>query len=117
MKAVCNSSILISLRLIGQLELLHERFPAGILIPSAVWREVVEEGQGRHGAQQVAAASWIEVIDVADSGLVSVLRANLDEGEAEAIVLAREQQADVVLLDEKDARVMALKLGLSVLGT
>ncbi len=111
MKVVCNSSVLISLSMIGQLELIHQRFPAG------VWREVVEDGQGRSGAQQVAAASWIEVSNVADSALVSLLKANLDAGEAEAIVLAKEQRADVVLLDEKDARVQAGKLGLSVLGT
>ncbi len=117
MKVACNSSVLISLSLIGQLELIHQRFPEGILIPAAVWQEVVEDGQGRSGAQQVAAASWIEVINVADSALVSLLKASLDAGEAEAIVLAKEQQAHIVLLDEKDARVLAGKLGLSVLGT
>lgn len=102
--------------MIGQLGLIHERFPAGILIPSAVWREAVDDGQGRSGVQQVVAASWIEVRNVSDTTLVSLLKANLDEGEAEAIVLAREQQAAIVLLDEKDARAMAGKLGLSVLG-
>ncbi len=117
MKVACNSSVLISLSLIGQLELIHQRFPEGILIPAAVWQEVVEDGQGRSGVQQVAAASWIEVINVADSALVSLLKASLDAGEAEAIVLAKEQQAHIVLLDEKDARVLAGKLGLSVLGT
>ena len=117
MKVACNSSVLISLSMIGQLELIHQRFPAGILIPAAVWQEVVEDGQGRSGAQQVAAASWIEVIHVADSAWVSLLKANLDAGEAEAIVLAKEQRADVILLDEKDARALAGKLGLSVLGT
>ncbi len=117
MKVVCNSSVLISLSLIGQLELIHQRFPAGILIPAAVWQEVVEDGQGRGGAQQVAAASWIEALNVSDNDLVSLLKASLDAGEAEAIVLAKEQRAHVVLLDEKDARVLAGKLGLSVLGT
>jgi hypothetical protein len=46
-----------------------------------------------------------------------MLKANLDAGEAETIVLAREQRAPIVLLDEKDARAVAKKLGLSVLGT
>jgi hypothetical protein len=41
----------------------------------------------------------------------------LDEGEAEAIALAREEQAPVVLLDEKDARQVARRLNLRVLGT
>ena len=41
----------------------------------------------------------------------------LDQGEAEAIVLANEQKADLILLDEKAARKVAKKLGLPVLGT
>ena len=117
MKVVSNSSVLISLSAIGQLDLLHTRFPAGVLIPRAVWQEVVETGQGRSGAQQVASASWIQVVEALDSNLTSMLRIDLDAGEAEAIVLAREQQASTVLLDEKDARRVARKLGLFVLGT
>lgn len=102
--------------MIGQLELVHKRFPEGILIPDAVWQEVVESGQGRSGAKQVAAARWIEVINIADTDLATTLKTNLDSGEAEAIVLAREQSLSIVLLDEKDARKAAKKLGLSVLG-
>jgi len=41
----------------------------------------------------------------------------LDEGESEAIALADELKADVILLDEKDARRIAKQLGLKVLGT
>lgn len=116
MKAVSNSSVLISLSIIGQLDLLHRRFPDGILIPAAVWHEVVESAEGRSGAKQVAAARWIEVMSIADTDLVTMLKTSLDTGEAEAIVLAREQNISIVLLDEKDARKVAKKLGLSVLG-
>lgn len=116
MKAVSNSSVLISLSIIGQLDLLHHRFPDGILIPAAVWHEVVESAQGRSGAKQVAAARWIEVISIADTDLATMLKTSLDTGEAEAIVLAREQNIAIVLLDEKDARKVAKRLGLSVLG-
>jgi hypothetical protein len=108
--------VLISLSIIGQLDLLHKRFPDGILIPAAVWHEVVESAQGRSGAKQVAAARWIEVMTIADTDLVTMLKTSLDTGEAEAIVLAREQNISIVLLDEKDARKVAKKLGLSVLG-
>ncbi len=41
----------------------------------------------------------------------------MDKGEAEAIVLCREQHPEAVLLDEKDARRVARRLGLPVLGT
>lgn len=117
MKAVANSSILIALSTIGQIELLYHRFPEGILIPQAVWREVVETGKGQPGAAEVASVSWIAVCQVKDENLVSLLRMELDEGEAEAIALCCEQQAAAVLLDEKDARRVARRLGLTVLGT
>lgn len=117
MKVVANSSILISLSTIGQLDLLQHRFPEGIIIPQAVWREVVERGKGQPGAAEVESARWISVTGVLDKNFVSLLRLELDEGEAEAIVLCREHRSELVLLDEKDARRAAKKLGLNVLGT
>ena len=47
----------------------------------------------------------------------TILKMELDEGESEAIALADELKADVVLLDEKDARRFAKQIGLRVLGT
>lgn len=117
MKAVSNSSVLIALSAIEQLELLQRRFPEGILIPPAVWREVVETGSGRLGAREVASVPWITVSEVQDRSFVTLLRAELDEGEAEAIALCRDQLTETVLLDEKDARRVARRLGLTVLGT
>lgn len=117
MKAVANSSVLIALSTIQQLECVAHRFPQGILIPPAVWNEVVEAGKEQPGAAEVASASWITVLKVENEDFVSLLKMELDKGEAEAIALCREQQADVVLLDEKDARRVARRLGLTVLGT
>lgn len=117
MKAIANSSVLIALSRIGQLDLLPRRFPDGILIPQAVWREVVETGKGRPGAMEIGAASWIAVSEVRDKSMVSLLRKELDEGEAEAIALCREKQGRIILLDEKEARQAARRLGLAVLGT
>lgn len=54
MKAVSNSSVLIALCSIGQLELLNQKFPDGILLPQAVWQEVVTTGAGQPGAEEVA---------------------------------------------------------------
>lgn len=51
MTAVSNSSVLIALSSLGQLALVQQRFPSGILIPNAVWREVVEEGGDHPGAR------------------------------------------------------------------
>jgi uncharacterized protein len=85
-----------------------------ILIPPAVWREVVEESDGRPGAvemQRAVTAGWMV------KTLVIALRQTLDNGEAEAIALATELQPEVVLLDDKLARRMARRLGVPVTGT
>jgi len=117
LKVISNASVLIALSSIGMLSLLRERFPESILVPEAVWREVVDEGAERPGAREVTAANWIKVQRVNDEGMVGLLRAELDEGEAESIALAHEVRADVVLLDERDARQAAMRMGLKVLGT
>jgi hypothetical protein len=100
LKAVANSSVLIALGTIKQLALLPRRFPEGVLVPQAVWREVVETGKGQPGSEEMESASWVVVREVKDQGLVSLLCWELDEGEAEAIALAREGKVLVVLLDE-----------------
>jgi predicted nucleic acid-binding protein len=111
---ISNSSTLIHLAAIGRLALLRE-FYGRITIPPAVWKEVVEEGEGRAGAEEVEKAlqaGWIELVSATDTALVALLRRDLDEGEAEAIALAVEVQAEVVCLDEFDARRMVNRLGL-----
>ena len=117
MKIVSNSSVLIALSAIGQLELIPRRFPGGIIIPEAVWNEVVETGKGKPGSKEVGAASWITVRDISDRHLFLLLSTELDYGESEAITLSVEENADMILLDEKAARQKARRMGLTVLGT
>ena len=117
MKAVADASVLIGLSGIGLLPLLKDRFPDGVLVPPAVWREVVERGGSRPGVKEIAEATWITALEPKDGEVVRLLRINLDEGEAEAIALAHEQHADAVLIDERDGRQTAAEMGLQVLGT
>ena len=113
---VSDSSPLIHLSQIGRLSLLRELF-GGLLIPPAVYREVVVEGRGRPGSREVKEASWIDVVEVRNEHLKRILQLLLDEGEAEAIVLALETSASLVLLDGLEARLQAKRLGLRVTGT
>ena len=115
MIVVADASPLIALARIGRLEMLRDVFGA-ICLPDAVWREVVEAGGDRAGADAVLHAGWIERRSVTDGTLVSVLRRDLGAGEAEAIVLAREVGAALVLMDERMGRAAAMRLGLRVTG-
>ncbi len=117
MKAACNSSVLIALSSIQRLDLLPRRFEEGIWIPDAVWHEVVVAGKGRPGSDSVSGANWIHRTTVPTGGVLNLLRAELDEGEAEAIALALSGNIGVVLLDEQEARAVARRMDLTVIGT
>jgi len=108
-EAISDSSTLINLAIIGHLSLLRY-FHEKIIVPPEVWREVVIEGRKKPGAKEVEAArevGWLEVISPGNRSLVELLKQNLDDGEAETIVLALERNPGIVLLDESDARQMA----------
>lgn len=116
MIVVSDSSPLIALSAVGRLELLKDLFGT-VLIPEAVYAEVARTGAGLPGEREVGEADWITVRPVGNAGLVRVLGLDLDPGESEAIVLAMESGADLLLVDERKARRVASQLGLNVVGT
>ncbi len=98
MTFVLDSSALITLARIGCVELLH-RIADVIHVPTAVFEEVVQKGAGRAGSGEVAQAPpkpWIVRRDVRDMASVERLSARVGRGGAEAIVLAKELDADVL---------------------
>ena len=115
MKVVSNTSPLINLAWIGRLELLHELYGT-VQIPEAVWHEIVVQGAGQPGAIEVSHASWIETCPVDNKLLVLALHQELDAGEAEAIALVIEQNADLLLMDERLGRETARYFGLNYTG-
>lgn len=88
-----------------------------IVVPPAVYNEVVPVGVERSGAKVIAEAKWIVIREVVDQSRVDYLLTQLDIGEAEAIILAQEVQAGLVLIDERKARTVAQRLELEVVGT
>ena len=113
---VADSSCLISLSRIGKLEVLHELF-GKIIIPGAVYYEVVVRGEGRIGAEDVKKAEWIKKHKVQNALAVRAFKVNLGAGESEAIALASESKADFLILDDFKARQTAEELSLEVIGT
>ena len=118
MKVVTNSTPLIELSKIKQLNLLREVYGT-ILIPEEVYVEVVIDGTGKPGAAEVKAAQWISRQTVTDSDQVRVLQSqhSLHLGECATIILAQEINAEQVVLDDNAARQEAIARGLPVIGT
>ena len=120
MIVVSDTSVLIHLAEIDRFSLLR-RLYTEVTIPTAVWRETVVEGGGRPGAPETRSAhtsGWIEVAaPAADTDTYRQLREALDAGEAEALALADQLQADLVLLDESAARQWAEELEIPKTGT
>jgi hypothetical protein len=114
-KVVSNSSPLIHLAKIGHLDLLRYFFDK-IIVPEVVYKECVIEGKGREDAKKIEKAEWIKVAKIKDENLKKTLTIILDEGEAEAIVLALEGSADFILLDDYEAREIARNYGLNITG-
>jgi predicted nucleic acid-binding protein len=86
-----------------------------VLIPRAVYDEVVA-GTAQPGEEEVQTLEWMESLQVVNYDLVVALRTELDQGEAEAIALSIEKQADLLLIDERRGRRVAFRLGLRPLG-
>lgn len=113
---VSDASPLINLARVQQFELLAA-FYGQVIIPRAVYDEVVVRGQGREGSAEVRSVSWIEIREPQDDLAVQSLAAELGRGEASAIILAKERRAGLLLIDEIRGRRVAQQLGLKVLGT
>jgi hypothetical protein len=107
MAAVSDSSPLIALEQIGQLELLRDLFD-DLLIPGAVLRET---------AASIRARPWIRLTTLKGPLHPEVLRPSLGRGEREAISLAVEVTARALLVDDESARRVAVRLAIPVMGT
>jgi predicted nucleic acid-binding protein len=115
--AVGDSSPLILFAGIGRFELLREVF-GEIVVPPAVWDEVVVYGAGRPGMAEVQSASWVRLQVAHDVELVRMLYAEVGAGEAQAIALAaRLDEPATLLLDDWKGRRLARRLGLTVVGS
>lgn len=115
MIVVSNTSPIINMAAAGQLGLLRQLY-GKIFIPQAVNYEITVAGIGRPGSTEARTLEWIESKEVVDHILVAALRVELDHGEAEAIALAIQLEADLLLLDERQGRKVAHSLGLQFIG-
>lgn len=114
MTVVSNAGPIIALSRINHLFVLPALYET-ILIPHAVRDELT--AREAPGAAEPHSAEWLQQRRVDSATAVSLLRERLDAGESEAIVLALELEADILLMDEARGRRIAKSRNLSLIGT
>ena len=114
MIVVSDTSPILNLRRIGRPELLVLLY-GEVLVPPAVFAELTIKTDGASVMEGRPISSLI-VVTPRDQKRVQQLRHSLDTGEAEAIVLAIECQADLLLVDERRGRRAAEAEGLRITG-
>ena len=114
---VADTTPLLYLSRLGLLHLLEQLYDT-VILPTAVWRELVEYRPDAPGVAELRRASWLRVDASADnSPLLAELREELDDGESAAIALALHLGAALILIDERDGRHQAEARGLAVRGS
>lgn len=113
MKVISDSSPLIFLSALGLLDILRIEF-GEVPIPEAVYREVT--ANNLEGSGEVQDADWIRVVPIENMGSL-FLSPSLDVGEREAIFLASEQNADLLLIDDLAGRRAAMMYEINIMGT
>lgn len=115
MLVIADSSPIHYLLLIGQIDIvlsLYER----LIVPEMVITEL------QHQRAPETVRNWIETrpdwLDVQQPRLTaSGTLAELDDGERDAILLAMELEAELILLDDRRARIEASRQGVATTGT
>jgi len=113
---VVDTSPLIFLSKLDRLDILRNSADE-IQAPPAVFAEVQQVKDSTAQSVEAAVSSWLKIQQLEDRRSLGVLLADLDAGEAEAIALAREIEAEWIVMDDLDGRRLARRLGLRVVGT
>ena len=116
-EVVADTSPLIALARIGELDLLR-RLYGRVALPPAVQAELAigSDRPGARALEAALAAGWLSVQPVSDRAPGPDLSLLLGPGEAEAIVLAEERQARLLLIDDLRGRRIARRRGIPVAG-
>ncbi len=114
MIVVANTTPIISLASVGRLDILEKLF-GKIIIAQAVYDEI--KAKRLYGFHEIDCATFIDVRPIQGELYKDFLLKELDLGEAETIMLAKELNADFVIIDENLGYKIANNVGLTVIRT
>jgi predicted nucleic acid-binding protein len=115
---VSDTTPIISFLKIGLLDLLEELY-GEVIIPEAVYKELLSNPQMIAEVEIIKSCSFLKIKHIKNEFAVKLLQKqmNLGIGESEAIVLADALHADLIIIDERKARGIAKNMSLNVTGT
>lgn len=113
---VVNASPLIFLGNAGRLELLHELGAGRIIVPQAVFDEVLSGGYTDKAARVISEATWLEKI-ASPPIPESVAAWEIGRGESSVVAVALQESPARAVIDDLNGRKCALAHGLNVIGT
>lgn len=118
MIVIADTTPIITLLKLERLDLLEKLFGV-VIIPVAVYEELTSNQKYLTEAQIISDCSFLKCREVFDRQSIKILRevVGLDAGESEAIALADEQGADLLIIDERKGRRVAKQMGLKITGT
>ena len=113
-KIISNTTPIISLLKINKLDLLKNLYST-IYVPQSVYDEI-QAGKDKDCYIDLETIDWIKIKKI-NSLSARLCLFDLDDGEAETLILAQEQGADLVIFDEKCGRRYAKQMNIPVTGT
>lgn len=109
---VSDTSVISNLAQVGEIEILNNLY-SSIIIPKAVNDELKADFKTNEIIEKL---DWISIREISDISLYNSLVKDLDPGESEAIVLAKELGAELLMIDERKGRKIAKDHGVSIIG-
>lgn len=114
-KLVINASPLICL-FGAELEFVLQKSAQEVLVPSAVWQEVLANPGSDRASELIGNTPWLKKVDVLKIDQ-RVAEWGLGSGETQVLSLAVQSPGDLVVIDDAEARRCAKTIGLNFMGT
>jgi hypothetical protein len=96
---ISNTTPIITLLAVNKFDLLRQLF-GEICVPYGVYQEI-EDGKHKPFYTYLPKYDWIKIETVSNHLALQQLEESLDRGEAQAIILYQEMEADLLILDER----------------
>lgn len=116
LKVISNSTPIIALKRIENLNLLRELYDK-IIVPYGVYEEVIIDTKKRELDDFIKNSGFIDIVRIENEGAKKFLDTSLHKGEVEVIVLAKEIKADLCIIDDLLARKYAKHHEIKITGT